>query len=135
MASRGLRNNNPLNIRTGDNWQGLADEQTDPSFCVFSSPEYGLRAAAKLLLNYQSRYGCWSIQAIVNRWAPESENDTAAYVASVAKGCGVNKDELYDLSHMENMAKILRAMTIHENGSCPYDNVMLENGASMAGVR
>lgn len=135
MTSRGLRNNNPLNIRLGDNWQGLADDQTDSSFCVFSSPEYGIRAAAKLLLNYQSRYGCWSIKDIVSRWAPENENDTGAYIAAIANGCGVGKDELYDLSHMENMVKILRAMTIHENGSCPYDNVMLEKGATMAGVR
>ena len=33
MKSRGLRNNNPLNIRrSADQWQGMATTQTDKSF-------------------------------------------------------------------------------------------------------
>ena len=41
MTTRGIRNHNPGNIRHGEQWQGLAKEQTDPSFCVFISNEYG----------------------------------------------------------------------------------------------
>ena len=29
---RGIRNNNPLNIRKGNNWQGERHPQTDPAF-------------------------------------------------------------------------------------------------------
>ncbi|MEQ2017041.1 structural protein, partial [Photorhabdus bodei] len=38
--SRGIRNNNPGNIRWGDDWQGLipASQRTDKSFCQFVSP-------------------------------------------------------------------------------------------------
>ena len=37
MASRGVRNNNPCNIRLGSDWQGLSDRQEDKSFCPFVS--------------------------------------------------------------------------------------------------
>ena len=46
MLPRGIRNNNPLNIRRGkDQWKGLRAQQTDASFCQFESLEYGWRAA------------------------------------------------------------------------------------------
>ena len=42
MLPRGIRNNNPLNIRRGkDQWQGLRAQQTDASFCQFESLDYG----------------------------------------------------------------------------------------------
>ena len=35
MLPRGIRNNNPLNIRRSkDQWQGLRAQQTDASFCT-----------------------------------------------------------------------------------------------------
>ena len=41
MKSRGLRNNNPLNIRhSADRWRGVRKEQTDPSFVQFESMAY-----------------------------------------------------------------------------------------------
>ena len=53
---RGVRNNNPGNIRVGDDWVGLAksDEMTawqakEQEFCVFSEPKYGIRAMCKIL--------------------------------------------------------------------------------------
>jgi hypothetical protein len=132
---RGLRLCNPGNIRLGDPWQGLAEDQTDPSFCVFMSPEYGIRAAAKIILTYQDRYGCWSVKSIIDRWAPPNENDTGAYIAAVAKDVGVGPDELVDAHSLPVMTKLLRAIFVHENGSCPYDDALIEKGATMAGVR
>ena len=34
---RGIRNNNPGNIRLGDNWQGMKESQSDKSFVQFES--------------------------------------------------------------------------------------------------
>ena len=42
MPARGIRNNNPGNIRKGEKWKGLSPIQNDSSFCVFKSPEYGI---------------------------------------------------------------------------------------------
>ena len=40
MLPRGIRNNNPLNIRRSkDQWQGLRAQQTDASFCQFETNE------------------------------------------------------------------------------------------------
>ena len=41
MLPRGIRNNNPLNIRrtAKDQWKGLRAQQTDASFCQFESME------------------------------------------------------------------------------------------------
>lgn len=45
MEPRGLRNNNPGNIRTTkDRWQGLRPQQTDPAFFQFTEMRYGYRA-------------------------------------------------------------------------------------------
>ncbi len=52
QATRGWRNNNPLNIRRGEQWSGLASKQTDPQFCQFLTMTYGYRAGVKLLKSY-----------------------------------------------------------------------------------
>lgn len=81
---RGIRNNNPGNIRWGSDWKGLKKDgkQQDPSFCVFETPEYGIRALAKLLQNYQLLYGLNTPRKIINRYAPPTENETVSYIDS-----------------------------------------------------
>ena len=39
---RGIRNKNPGNIKLGTDWDGLADEQSDPVFCVFKEAVWGI---------------------------------------------------------------------------------------------
>lgn len=82
--SRGLRNNNPGNIRRNyaNNWKGLSDVQSDISFCQFISLEYGIRALMKLLLTYEKK-GYNTINTIIPRYAPSSENDTNSYISFV----------------------------------------------------
>ena len=81
---RGVRNNNPLNIRHGaSSWMGARFRQTDPDFVQFRSIEYGFRAAFKIIYTYYHHYGLNTLQAIIGRWAPESENETSSYVSAV----------------------------------------------------
>ena len=55
--TRGIRNNNPLNIRhSADQWQGARAQQTDPSFVQFESMAYGYRAAWKVLETYWNHF-------------------------------------------------------------------------------
>ena len=93
---RGIRNNNPLNIRrTGkDQWRGLSKTQSDRSFCQFETLEWGWRAAFYLLTRtYYHKYRLYTIRAIVNRWAPKADhNDTAAYIANVSRLTGIAPD-------------------------------------------
>ena len=87
MLPRGIRNNNPLNIRRGkDQWQGLRAQQTDASFCQFESLEYGWRAAFYLLTRtYYHKYRLFTIRAIINKWAPPHENLTSTYIENVCR--------------------------------------------------
>ena len=43
---RGIRNNNPLNIRIGNQWLGERANPNDPAFEQFVAMEYGIRAGS-----------------------------------------------------------------------------------------
>ncbi len=89
VTPRGLRNNNPLNIRRSPSkWLGEVDilsGRQDATFCQFSSLAYGYRAAAKLLQTYQTKYKLCALSQIIGRWAPPNENNTRAYATRVAQ--------------------------------------------------
>lgn len=121
--SRGIRNNNPGNIRWGDEWKGLVPEgqRTDKSFCQFKAPEFGIRAMIIILRNYQSKYGLKTITGIIKRWAPPNENDTQAYIRSVAQATGTDADKLIDLTDSRKLFPLLQAIIRHENGTQPYE--------------
>ncbi len=136
MKVRGIRNNNPGNIRHGDKWEGLSDIQSDSSFCVFQSPVYGIRAMAKILLNYQEKYQIDTIEKIISRWAPPNENDTLAYVHSVASALNVSAKQKVDLhGNGVLLANLIKAIIKHENGRQPYDDDMIFEGIRLAGVK
>jgi len=128
---RGIRNNNPGNIENnGINWNGLSSQQTDSRFYQFESPEYGIRAMARILNNYQTLYGISTIRGLVDRWAPPNENDTESYITHVAKAAGVGPDQVIDVA--QHLDKIIPVMIKHENGKQPYSMAQIETGISMA---
>ncbi len=85
VKPRGIRNNNPLNIRHGSQWQGLRKRQTDKDFCQFKDITYGYRAAFRLLFNYYHVYGIKTLRGIILRWAPPAENASDVYVETVRR--------------------------------------------------
>lgn len=115
---RGIRNNNPGNIeRDGTPWQGLAvDQSGDARFCVFASAPDGIRALARLLITYQDKHGLRSVRTILARYAPPAENDTGAYVRSVAQAIGIGPDDRLDVHTYAHMEPLVRAIIRHENG-------------------
>ncbi|WP_231572026.1 structural protein [Vibrio rotiferianus] len=113
---RGVRNNNPLNIRIGNNWQGEALVSKDTEFETFSHPKYGFRAGAKLLRNYQSRYGLNTVRAIIGRFAPPKENETDNYINFVSDQIGVKPDQLISLADDNFLARMMHAMSVMEVG-------------------
>lgn len=118
QVSRGLRNNNPLNIRrTADLWQGLKPEQTDPEFFQFKTIAWGYRAAFVVLRTYRHRYGADTIDRIVKRWAPPGDrNDTEYYIRKVAVLTGLDRHETIDADNPREMAELVAAMSRVENG-------------------
>ena len=82
---RGIRNKNPGNIKLGTNRDGLAAEQTDPTFCIFDEAVMGIRALHRILLTYRFTHKKATIDEIIYRWAPPSENCTDLFVDFVCQ--------------------------------------------------
>jgi len=121
---KGIRNNNPLNIRvSGDEWMGRLGD--DGEFFQFRRPVFGIRAAARILLNYRERYGLNTVSGIINRWAPPIENDTDSYIKSVANKIKLDAHEtLRDVDYVN----LIEAMIFHENGEQPYSKHLIAEG-------
>ena len=110
---RGYRNNNPLNIRrTETRWQGQIDGD-DKDFCTFASPVYGWRAALIILMRTYRKRGWNTIQEIIAHWAPDNENDTAAYTRNMVRLTGIPPDRVLNMADYMPLAK---AMARFENG-------------------
>jgi hypothetical protein len=132
---RGIRNNNPGNIRrNGDPWQGLAERQGDVEFFTFQTPIYGIRALARTLIAYQDKHGLRTIRQILGRWAPPVENNTNAYVRAVATQTGFDADQPLDMHRFDQLKPLIEAIIQHENGQQPYSDTQLTKGLVLAGV-
>lgn len=140
---RGIRNNNPGNIRwSNDQWKGLIpkDQASDKSFCVFRTPEYGIRAMTRILRRYTQYPGIPNVgkpnidtvREIISRWAPPNENNTEAYIQSVAKNVGVAANSPIDVFDSAIMLKLLKAIIAHENGQQPYTDAQILAGINLA---
>ena len=117
---RGLRNNNPGNIRNSDSvkWQGEVDAtaKKDFSFEEFKDRTTGYRALLKLLRNYHKLYGCRTIADYIRRWAPENENNTSGYIIRVCKEMQVPNTFVPDPDNKETMIALASAISLVENG-------------------
>lgn len=118
---RGIRNNNPLNIRKGCNWYGERFPQVDRDFEEFQSMELGIRAAFVLLRNYITGFSGRSfkyntIRKIIRRWAPPTENATQRYIDFVCKQVGKDQNEVVYFSDRTTMITMARAMAFVECG-------------------
>ncbi len=132
---RGIRNNNPGNIRrNGDPWQGLAERQGDVEFFTFKDPVYGIRALARTLITYQDKHGLRSISQIIARWAPPVENNTNAYVRAVAADAGLDASQPLDMHRFDHLLPLTKAIIRHENGQQPYADAQLTKALVLAGV-
>jgi len=131
--TRGEKNANPGNIRFDllTRWLGQVGHDGD-GFCVFDTPEHGIRALARVLLNYQRLDGCRTLADVVRRYAPQSENDAAAYLADVAARTGIGADGALDLTHPGKLATLARAIIFHENGRCLYDAATIAKAVALA---
>lgn len=140
---RGIRNNNPLNIRhSADRWQGARDEQKDKSFVQFTTLAYGYRAAWKVLQTYYDRF-CrqgkgFTVRNIITRWAPPGENDTEAYIRQVLKLSSIGgREHLLPPDNVDGygrLSQLLQAMTCIECGLSPQqvDTEAVCNGYRLA---
>jgi len=133
--TRGYRNNNPGNISLTYNsdgtkrlWSGEI-EGSDKRFKIFKSMAYGYRAMFALLREYIGK-GYNTIDLIINRYAPSSENNTNAYINTVTKRSGINKDTKIAASDLVTLTKLVSAMSYVENG-LPANEIEIDEGKKL----
>ena len=116
---RGIRNNNPGNLRiSATKWQGKIPvaQNTDKAFEQFSTYAYGVRAAIKQIQTYGNR-GINTPAKIVATWAPAADNnDEAAYVRAITKNTKTAPDTALDLTNKQRIYEIVNAIGWMENG-------------------
>ena len=117
MTPRGIRNNNPLNIRVGNKWLGEVAQPTDKDFEQFVSMAYGIRAALIILRRYMTRYHLNTIYDIVSRWAPKVENNVDQYAKFVSEKMDKGVLIPLDYYHREDVVKLVCAMAQYETGT------------------
>lgn len=125
---RGIRNNNPGNIEFNprNNWRGQLphDVKMEPRFARFDTPYNGIRALARLLLNYRKLHGLRTVEGLISRWAPSNENDTKAYAHAVARQMGVSIQQPLYLDQ-DTLERLVTAVIRHENGQQPYSTDLI----------
>lgn len=126
---RGLRNNNPGNIKMGDNWQGAVGN--DGTFLIFADTIWGLRAIARSLTNMIGK-GLVTIQQLISTW---SATDQQAYINNVSAATGIPASQMIT-ADPATLHGIIRGIVNQENGDVYGDTYIsdadIDQGISMA---
>jgi|TARA_R100000482_G_C5130563_1_gene151599 hypothetical protein len=136
-AQGAIFNNNPGNIRSSPTqWNG---EITKPgeAFERFESMPYGIRASARILRTYGSKYNIKTINQIIDRYAPPEDNNpnNANYARHVSNGSGFGVDEEINLNDPAVLMKLMRPIFEFENGRKEADKISdedIQKGVKMA---
>lgn len=126
LLPRGIRNNNPTNLRlTQTGWEGKVPNQynTDGEFEQFFEDVYGIRAGFRNMRTQINR-GHDRLSSLISIWAPPSENNTAAYIQQVSRQTGFEPTAKIRF-RKEDMLPIMEAVIRHENGKQPYSQEKL----------
>jgi hypothetical protein len=117
-----IRLNNPGALEINETrWKGMTNLQTDKRFVRFINPRYGIRALMKVLRTYENKYGLNTVNVMIHRWAPPSENDTQAYINFVAKRVKIPQNQILDLDDREVLIALAKAIVLYESGFPPAD--------------
>lgn len=119
---RGIRNNNPLNLRVSSNdWLGKVKHNSDGSFEQFTTMEYGLRAAMRniktIVVRRERDKLTTSVRELIHIWAPASDNNNEnAYTRIIADKTGILPDDTVNYKSKNFLCLLVYGMAWAENG-------------------
>lgn len=141
----GLELNNPGNLEYNENdkWQGLNDPPFKGKFFWFSTPVWGIRAMARVLITKQDKYGLKTVEGIigggaggVGAYAPAVDhNDVQAYVRDLYARTNFPLSQALDMHSYADQRALVPAIIWHEQGSMPYTDAQIDEGLRLAGVK
>jgi hypothetical protein len=100
----GVGVNNPGNLKPGGKFAQYPDMQT------------GLAALDNNLQSY-GKSGINTVEGVINKWAPPSDNnDTKSYIQDVQTRLGLKPGQKIDLSNPLQRQALSTAIALHENG-------------------
>uniref|UniRef100_UPI0036DC9EB4 hypothetical protein n=1 Tax=Photorhabdus sp. RM322S TaxID=3342825 RepID=UPI0036DC9EB4 len=125
MSSRGVRNNNPLNMNFAHQTGAVLEDNPKPRFAKYPDAYSGLKGSAHQLRRYfrgqTTGKKLQTIASIIPTWAPSKDgNKTKIYIANVSKMMGVSKDAFIDLTDPNVMQRMIDSMMVVESGGNPY---------------
>lgn len=118
---RGLRNNNPGNIRfsSANDWVGKIpysqNKDAGKAFEQFTHIHFGIRAKMVLIYN-KVNSGTNTIAKLIANYAPPSENDTVAYINQVVSMTGIDRNAVIELNE-QSLIALCKAISLMENGA------------------
>jgi hypothetical protein len=126
MSNRSIRTNNPGNIKYSRSIKWVGQTGTDGVNAVFRTPVHGARAMSVTLKTYYLTHNLNTVDGIINRWAPPSENDTQNYINYVVanlqeKGYNVDANSSLNLEDNPQLkTDMMKAMTELEGDNENY---------------
>jgi hypothetical protein len=125
QQARGIRNNNPGNIKYGDFAKRMGATGADSGgFAIFSTAADGIAAIAANLASY-GRKGFDTPSEIAHRW---STTDQAAYTQRLAALFGGNPNQKLDMTDPKVLRALSSGIIMQENGANPYA-ALVQSGA------
>ena len=128
MATRGVRNCNPGNIRltNGVPFIGQVSKSTDKSFKQFISMTFGVRALMKVLITYYRIYNRTTVRSILSHYAPTIENHTDKYIDFVCKYMHTEPDTVLRLDTKSDLFPLVCAICKYESGYVPTESMLID---------
>ena len=118
--------NNPGNIRvSAETFQGEVRPGRHTAFKEFASMAYGFRAMFVVLRTYMTKHHCRTIEDIITRWAPPTENHTESYIGFVEKAAGIDRKRSLKFC-LDDLGPIVTCMAFMENGHWPDANDVVD---------
>lgn len=118
-APRGIRNNNPGNIKwsSANNWDGQTGQDAS-GFAVFSDATYGLRAMFLTLKSYAGELSPFAIQTIGPRWTSGDPGASqSAWMATASAISGLGQTQVLDPNDAGQMQALVDGIVAAENGT------------------
>lgn len=109
---RGIRQNNPMNLRS---WEGYPQKG---GFAQFPSIDVGLQKGAIQLRRYGAR-GIDTLGGIVNTFAPPNENNTNKYISDLSRMTGFGANDKLNLNDAKTLERLITAKSQLETGFKP----------------